>query len=62
MPRELIFQTRSRSLEVFEARLSRLGATPGAAHELGERLFAGLEGAGSPAIGEVVRQIIELTR
>jgi 2-methylcitrate dehydratase PrpD len=62
MPRELIFQTRARSLDVFEARLSRLGATAGTVRELGERLFAGLEGAESPAIGKVVSEVIELTR
>jgi hypothetical protein len=62
MPRELIFQTRARSLDVFEARLSRLGATAGTVRELGERLFAGLEGAESTAIGKVVSEVIELTR
>lgn len=62
MPRELIFQTRARSLDVFEVRLSRLGAAAGVARELGERLFAGLEGAESPAIGDVLRDIVGLTQ
>jgi len=62
MPRELLFQTRARSLEVFEARLVRLGAPAGAAYKLGERLFEGLNDKASPAIGDVLREVLALTR
>ncbi|MGV6874740.1 MmgE/PrpD family protein [Pseudochelatococcus sp. B33] len=59
-PRELIFQTPARALDVFEARLSRLGAAPGAARAFGEGLFAALDDAASPAIGDVLRATLAL--
>lgn len=62
MPREILFQTEARSLEVFERRLSALGAAPGAAHALGAKLFAGLKSADSPAMADVLRDIFALVR
>lgn len=62
MPRELIFQNVSRSLEVFEKRLSRLGGAPGAAYRFGETLFARLNEAGSLPIRKVVSDVVALAR
>jgi 2-methylcitrate dehydratase PrpD len=62
MPRELVFQTPSRSLDVFEARLSRLGAPAGSARALGEKLFDCLGASKSPAISDVMGQILALAR
>lgn len=62
MPRELIFQNPERALKVFEARLSRLGASAGAARALGERLFGGLDDAESPAMSVVLGEILALAR
>ncbi|MGP2493961.1 MmgE/PrpD family protein [Mesorhizobium sp. PUT5] len=62
MPREMLFQTPDRALQVFEGRLSRLGAPAGAARDLGERLFAGLGNTSGPAMGDVLRDILALAR
>lgn len=61
-PRELLFQTPARALDVFEARLSRLGAAPGAARAFGEGLFATLDDTAGPAIGDVLRDTLALAR
>lgn len=62
MPRELIFLTRPRTLDVFEARMARLGAAAGAARALGERLFDGIERAGDLAMRDVLGDIVGLVR
>jgi hypothetical protein len=62
MPRELVFQTPARALDVFEARLSRLGAAEGSARGLGERLFADLGASTGPSIADVLGEILALTR
>ena len=61
-PREFIFLTRARCLDVFEARLSRLGAAAGSARSLGEKLFAGLGAPKGPSISDVLAEILTLTR
>ncbi|KMO15295.1 MmgE/PrpD family protein [Methylobacterium indicum] len=62
MPRDLIFLTRDRTLAVFDQRLTRLGAAPGAARALGERLFDGLDGARSLPLRTVLDDILALAR
>ena len=62
VPRELIFLNRSRTLDVFEARLARLGAAAGAAHALGARLFDGLDAGSSPRMRAVLAEIHDLVR
>ena len=56
---DLIFLTRARTLEVFEARMARLGATPGKASILGNRLF---DGPGSLSMRDFLQQILTLVR
>lgn len=62
MPRHMLYQTRERSLEVFERRLTQLGAQAGAARRYAERLFDGLDSEASPAIADVLREALELAR
>lgn len=57
VPRDLIFLTRERTLKVFEARLSRLGAAPGAATAFGATLFDGLDQGASPSISAVLTEL-----
>lgn len=60
VPRDLIFLTRDRTLKVFEARLSRLGAAPGAATGFGAALFDGLASGASPSVRDVLADLRKL--
>ena len=62
MPRDLLFQTRTRALQVFEGRMVRLGAKAGAAHTLGDKLFAHLDDVKSPSIASVLHDVLALVR
>lgn len=57
MPRDLIFLTRARTTDVFEARMARLGAKPGAARALADALFDSLDQAATRPIGTVLKDI-----
>ncbi|MGH6861187.1 MAG: MmgE/PrpD family protein [Phyllobacterium sp.] len=62
MPDELVFQDRARSLSVFERRMTQIGAPPGGAAALGEKLFGELDGGASLPIGDVLQNIFALVR
>lgn len=62
MPDELVFQDCARSLSVFERRMVEIGAAPGAATAVGEKLFGELEtGAGRP-ISSALQDVFALVR
>ena len=60
MPRDLLFQTRARALNVFETRMGRLGVKAGAAHALGTTLFDGLKLSNSPSISSILQTLLSL--
>ncbi|NKB80087.1 MmgE/PrpD family protein [Ochrobactrum daejeonense] len=62
MPRSLIYQTPERSLEVFERRLTQLGAKAGVARDHAEKLFASLDSGAKLPIADVVRDTLALAR
>lgn len=62
MPRDMLYQTRARTLQVFEGRMSRLGAKAQSAHKLGAHLFDCLGDKNSPQIGNVLHEILALAR
>ncbi len=62
MPDQLVFQDRARSLCVFERRMVEIGAVPGAATAVGEKLFVELEAGASRPIADVLRDIFALVR
>jgi len=62
MPDELVFQDRSRSLAVFERRMREMGAAPGAATAVGEKLFGDLETGASRPVADVLQDVFALVR
>lgn len=60
MPRNLLYQTQERSLDVFERRLTQLGAKPGAARDHAAKLFASLDDGAKLPIVDVVRDTLAL--
>ncbi len=61
MPRNLIYQTQERSLDVFERRLTKLGAPVGVARDHAAKLFAALDDGANIAIADVLRDTLALT-
>lgn len=61
MPRNLIYQTQERSLDVFERRLTKLGARVGVARDHAAKLFAALDDGANIAIADVLRDTLALT-
>jgi len=57
MPRELIFLNRTRTISVFESRMTSLGVRPGMAHDFAGQLFSQLNETGTQPIGAVIHDM-----